>query len=1111
MRRFTKVFAVSTFLFAGFASSVHAQSADLLVSKSGPASANAGTNVPYSVSVMNLGPDNATSITLTDPIPAGMTFVSVTQNGGPAFSCTFPAVGAGGTVSCTAGTLTSGSTATFTFVFQISLMTPPGTIFTNTATVMTATLDPNSENNSSIASTQTPPPPQSDLYVSKSGPASAGPNTNVTYLITAGNAGPDTAMSVSLQDTLPGNMTFVSLTQTSGPAFICSKPAVNSGGTVTCTIASLNAGVSASFSLVTQVPTGTPSGTSYANNASISSATADPNAENQVSGSITVVVVADVSATKTASPTATAGGTVTYVVTATNGGPDQANNVALQDPLPGGVTFVSATQNSGPAGGCSTNTTGGTTTVFCSISALASGASAQFTIVGTIPSTATGTLNNTVTVSTDSYDSNLANNSATASTAVTTSADLAVTKSAPATAVTGANVTYTISLTNNGPSSASTVSLSDVLPAATTFVSSTQNSGPAFTCSTPSPGASGSITCTAATLVSGTTATFSFVVQIAASTPAGSVISNTASVSSSTSDPNAGNNSATASTTTSVSSDVSVNKTSPATSAAGSNITYTITVTNGGPSTATTLSLSDPLPANVTFVSESQTSGPAFVCATPGIGATGTITCTAATLAPGASSVFSLVVKLDPAVASGTTTSNTAAISSGSADSNPANNSSTTTVTASQSADLSVSKTGSATVTAGSNITYSVSLTNNGPSNAATVSLSDAIPANTTFVSAAPTSGPVSGPAFTCTSPAVGGTGTIVCSAPSLIAGGSVVFSIVVKTSPGANGTVISNTASAASATPDPVPANNSSTFGTSAGAVADLAIVKTAPATAIAGSNLTYSVTLTNNGPSDAAGVTFTDAIPANATFFSEAQTSGPAFTCTLPAAGGSGTISCTSPILATGASAIFSIVVRSSPAAPSGTVISNTVTTSSVSTDSTPANNTSTATTTVSTSADLGITKTGPASAGAGSDISYALTLTNFGPSDAAAVSLTDTLPANATFVSATQTGGPAFSCTTPAPGGTGLVLCTAPSLSASSVATFNVVIRLPINTPVGTVITNSASVSSTTADANPANNTASISTTSSTAIPTLSPLTLVLLGLGLAAVAAVVLRGN
>ena len=73
-----------------------------------------------------------------------------------------------------------------------------------------------------------------------------------------------------------------------------------------------------------------------------------------------------------------------------------------------------------------------------------------------------------------------------------------------------------------------------------------------------------------------------------------------------------------------------------------------------------------------------------------------------------------------------------------------------------------------------------------------------------------------------------------------------------------------------ASTTADPNAANNSSSVTTGVTASADLAITKTGPATVVAGSSVAYSLTVTNNGPSDAANLTVTDTLPAGVTFVS-------------------------------------------------------------------------------------------------------------------------------------------------------------------------------------------------------------------------------------------------
>jgi uncharacterized repeat protein (TIGR01451 family) len=134
----------------------------------------------------------------------------------------------------------------------------------------------------------------------------------------------------------------------------------------------------------------------------------------------------------------------------------------------------------------------------------------------------------------------------------TPSADLAVTKTqSTAAPAPGGNIVYTITVTNNGPSDAATVSLSDPLPANTTFVSATGPAG--WTVSTPAVGATGTVSATRATLASGSGAqTFTVTVLVGAGTASGTVLSNTATVSTTTTDPTAANNTATATATVTV-------------------------------------------------------------------------------------------------------------------------------------------------------------------------------------------------------------------------------------------------------------------------------------------------------------------------------------------------------------------------------------------------------------------------------------------------------------------------------------------------------------------------------------------------------------------------------
>ncbi len=644
---------------------------DLVVSKTGPSVANANTDVPYDISITNLGPDDSAAVTLTDALPPGMTFVSLVQNTGPAFSCSNPGVGNNGTVSCNVATLLNGATADFTLTVHIAPATPPSTFFTNIATISCAT-DPNSENDSSTAVTSTPSN-NADMAVTKTGPSAAAPNSDVAFSITVVNTGPATATTVSLTDTLPGTMTFVSETQNSGPAFNCTTPSVGSGGTITCTIASLANGASATFTFTGHIPNGTASGTTFTNTATVSS-DSDPTPENNSSQTAVTVSDSDLSAVKTGPPTVNAGQNLVYNLTLANAGPDAAPSARIDDFFPSGTTFVSFVQNTGPAATCLQT---GSNTAACTINTtLANGANATFTLTVNVPApTAGGTvLTNTAVASSPNFDPNNTNDSSTVNTTVIGVADLGVTKNGPASANAGSNVAYTITVTNAaGVGPAANAQLSDALPAGTTFVSEVQNTGPSALCSTPAVGANGTVTCSWASLAPGASATFTLVVKVASS--ATGSISNTANVTTTTVDTNSGNNSSTSNTTLTVSADVSVNKTGPPVGVQGQNVSYSIVVANGGPSDATTVAMTDTIPAGSTFVSLGQ-SGPVFSCTTPPPGGTGTVNCSIATLVSGASTTFTLVVQ---AGASTTTLSNTANVTAASPDPNPANNTSSTT------------------------------------------------------------------------------------------------------------------------------------------------------------------------------------------------------------------------------------------------------------------------------------------------------------------------------------------------------------------------------------------------------------------------------------------------
>ena len=609
--------------------------ADLAVTKTAPATAAAGSQVSYSISLTNNGPNSAQSVTLSDPTPANTTLVSVTTPAGWTRTDAVPAGGTGA-ITFTKATVAMSETAAFTIVVKINSNTAGGTVIANTATAASTTADPAGANNASTANTTVNT--SADLSVTKTAPATGTAGSNITYSITLNNTGPSDAASVSMTDTIPANTTFVSNTPV--PAgWTCNSAVV-------CTTPSMTAGSSAVFTIVVQINSGTASGTVISNTATAASSTTDPTAANNSSTATTTVdTSADLAVTQDRAGHRNRGRQHQLLHHADQQRSQQradrhADRSHARQYNPGVGTT--------PAGWTRTDVVpaGGTGTISFSRATVASLESAIFGIVVKVNSgTAGGTvIANTATAASATPDAAGANNSSTANTTVNTSADLSVTKTGPATATAGTNITYSVTVTNNGPSNAASVSLTDTVPANTTFVSNTPVPA-GWTCNS-------AVVCTTASLPAGSSAAFTIVVKINSGTASGTVISNTASASSTTSDPAGANNSSTVNTTVNTQASLTITKTGPSTVTAGSNITYSITLANSGPSDAASVSMTDLVPANTTFVSNTPVPG--------GWSCNSAMVCTAAGLPAGGSAAFSLVVNVNPGTPNGTVIVNNA-------------------------------------------------------------------------------------------------------------------------------------------------------------------------------------------------------------------------------------------------------------------------------------------------------------------------------------------------------------------------------------------------------------------------------------------------------------------
>ncbi|MCP4942276.1 MAG: DUF11 domain-containing protein, partial [Planctomycetaceae bacterium] len=233
------------------------------------------------------------------------------------------------------------------------------------------------------------------------------PDDTVVYTVTITNTGPSTAPGVILTDVLPAGVTLVSAT-------LEGQAGVDSGGTITFPSVDIASGDTATATINVTVDTLTDGLISNAASVQDLSAAGENNtANNSDTADVTVVAEADLGVAKTVSSLASqVGGALTYTINVTNSGPSTASNVVITDTLPAGVTFVSGT---GPSGEVLSEAGG---VVTANVPTMAAGANGTMTINVNIEAGAASSITNTVGVSSDTGDSNSANDSATASTTV---------------------------------------------------------------------------------------------------------------------------------------------------------------------------------------------------------------------------------------------------------------------------------------------------------------------------------------------------------------------------------------------------------------------------------------------------------------------------------------------------------------------------------------------------------------------------------------------------------------------------------------------------------------------------------------------------------------------
>ncbi len=525
------------------------------------------------------------------------------------------------------------------------------------------------------------------------------------------------------------------------------------------------------------------------------------------------------------------GDTVTYTIDVENLGGSATSDVVVSDVLPADIEYVDGSLMA--AGSYDPGTR--TLTFRPSTSpnppvVIGPGELVEVTFQAKILPTASGnTINNFATVAaTDGLGDIDTFNTNTVSTPVPVAADVSIKKNFdPAEVLSGATTTMSLIATNNGPGVASGVTVTDVLPAGLTVSGALPNGCADVT---------GTITCAVGTMQPNATSQF----QITIAAPSvGSATSymNTARITTTTNDYDQSNNASIAGLSvaalTPANLDIAKIAVLPNVLAGDTDSVLIGVLNNGQTATAADLVVTDTIPTGFTALTatwENDANSGSCVITT-------SISCPIGALGPASTAVITVEGITDPDLADGTTLTDTAEATSTGTNSPTAQ----ATITVGASADLYLRKQSVGNATAGQPLDYTVVVENIGPSTAHSTSVSDALPADVTVI-ALPQNCTVTNQTMTC---ALG----------DLEPGDIVTISYTVDV-PLAGGTLI-NTATATSTTPTTDPSTATDTTTNVVTPVAELEATKTASTDrAKIGDTITYTVTVTNNGPGAAGNV---------------------------------------------------------------------------------------------------------------------------------------------------------------------------------------------------------------------------------------------------------------
>ena len=965
---------------------------DLELSKSTPTQTpNVNDPVAFTLSLFNRGPSDATGIQVRDVLPAGLTLNSSNPDAGTSFNTT--------NGIWTIPVLASGTTTTLvlntTVGDQVSI--------TNTAEVIAAdqfdsdsqpnTGDDGQDDFASVTLT----PPRADLELTKefvnSTDATPDVGDEIGFLITVFNRGPSQATGVVVSDLLPVGLSSRGATTNAGSY----DPA-----TGRWEVGTIDANTSRTLTIQAAVDQPTTTGIqTLSNTASILSAdqfdgdsTPGNNVESEDDQQTVTVTprVVDLRLEKSVTPVlVNVGDEITYTLRLFNEFGDTATNVQVQDDLPAGFTFLEST----PAGVVYNQATGVWT-----VASLDSGQSATLNLRGRLDSAA-DTTNTAEVIAVDQFDrdstpgNGLDEDDRATATFTLAASDLSITKTVnTATPNVGENVTFTLRVLNDGPNPASGVSVRDLLPAGTTFVSSSDPGNYDLTSGIWNVGPVGVGAASAETLT------------IVATATTNNVVINTAEIIASDQfDPDStpgdgldGDDDIATAQLQGQQIDLRLFKTvDESRPNVGEEITFQIRVLNESGTTATGVQVTDVLPSGLQLIASDPSRG--SFNTTTGVWTVGT-------LAGGEDETLDLRTRVTTVLGETVNSAEVSFADQPDVDSTPGSGDDGEDDFASVTfstpvADLQLTKTASQSdPNVGDVVTFIIDLENLGPDNATGVTVLDLLPAGLEFISTSLSAGTYDD------ATGIWDLGTLANSATARLSIRATVLTQGTKTN-------VARVQTADQADPDSQPgddvlSDDDQDEVSITPPVIDLSIEKTAnPERPSVGGEVTFTVSLNNSQGSDATGVVVTDLLPTNVSFVSSNPSTG-----SYDAPTGRWNVGTVSG----NTSETLSITARVNEFGP----IVNTAEVTAADQfdiDSFPGDDIESdddqdTITLTPASADLSIAKTvSDAEPDVGDEVSFTVTLSNDGPDDASDIVVRDNLPSGLTIVSSAPQGGTTF----------------------------------------------------------------------------------------------------